>query len=386
VICIIPLFIVPAFADDLYVSASQRDRVLVFQGSTGTFIADFVTVGSGGLDIPEGMTFGPDFNSDGHDDLYVATNTGTANGNVLVYDGKDGTFLGIFVDGSMNPLATPIFDARCLVFGPDANADTKDDLYACNRLGDNILVYDGTNGAFISEFITAGSGGLDAPFHLAFQSGDVFVASFATDQVLRYDGTGNFLSIFVVAGDNGLDAPTGVLFHTDGFFYVSSGFTKNAIQKHQGLGGASPGTFVADFVTDGSGGLFIPHKFLFNGGDLFATSAGTDQILRYDGTTGAFIGVFACTDLECDSPAELLFGPDTTANTCDVPSTGLMDITSSCVISSFVSSNAPGNVIVRSGAVMTIESGVTFDINFSNFNLTVESGGGVLIKAGGKIT
>ena len=68
---------------------------------------------------------------------------------------------------------------------------------------------------------------------------------------------------------------------------------------------------------------------------------------------------------------------------CVIPSTDLMDITSSCVISS--DATAPENVIVRSGAVMTIESGVTFDINFSNFNLTVKSGGGVLIKAGGKI-
>ena len=69
---------------------------------------------------------------------------------------------------------------------------------------------------------------------------------------------------------------------------------------------------------------------------------------------------------------------------CDVPSIGLMDIISSCVISS--DATAPENVIVRSGAIMTIESGVTFDINFSNFNLTVKSGGSVLIESGGTIT
>jgi len=69
---------------------------------------------------------------------------------------------------------------------------------------------------------------------------------------------------------------------------------------------------------------------------------------------------------------------------CVIPSTGLMDITSSCVISSDVI--APGNVIVRSGAVMTILSGATLDIDFATKSLTVESGGGILIISGGTIT
>ena len=67
---------------------------------------------------------------------------------------------------------------------------------------------------------------------------------------------------------------------------------------------------------------------------------------------------------------------------CGVPSTGLMDITSSCVISS--DATAPGNVIVRSGAVMTIESGVTVTIQSGN-NITIKTGGGVLIKSGGTL-
>ena len=35
---------------------------------------------------------------------------------------------------------------------------------------------------------------------------------------------------------------------------------------------------------------------------------------------------------------------------------------------------------------MTVPSGITLDINFSSFNLTVKSGSGVLIKSGGTIT
>jgi len=43
-------------------------------------------------------------------------------------------------------------------------------------------------------------------------------------------------------------------------------------------------------------------------------------------------------------------------------------------------------VIIQNISVMTIQNGVTLDFDFSQFNITVESGSGVLIKAGGKIT
>jgi len=69
---------------------------------------------------------------------------------------------------------------------------------------------------------------------------------------------------------------------------------------------------------------------------------------------------------------------------CIIPSSGNMVIMSSCTIN--VSVAVPASVIVKSDAVMTILSGGTLDINFASFNLTVESGGGVLIKAGGTIT
>jgi len=59
-------------------------------------------------------------------------------------------------------------------------------------------------------------------------------------------------------------------------------------------------------------------------------------------------------------------------------------ISSSCTVTSSIT--AGGSVIVQNGAVMTIPAFVTLDIDFTNHNLTVKSGSGVLIKAGGKIT
>jgi len=59
-------------------------------------------------------------------------------------------------------------------------------------------------------------------------------------------------------------------------------------------------------------------------------------------------------------------------------------ISSSCTVLSSIT--AGGSITVQNGAVMTIPSGVTLDINFATKNLTVQAGGGVLIEAGGTIT
>jgi len=71
-------------------------------------------------------------------------------------------------------------------------------------------------------------------------------------------------------------------------------------------------------------------------------------------------------------------------NNCVLPLSGPWTIISSCVISS--SDMAPGNVIVQSPAVLTIKENANLDIDFTQFSLTVQSGSGVLIKSGGKIT
>ena len=68
---------------------------------------------------------------------------------------------------------------------------------------------------------------------------------------------------------------------------------------------------------------------------------------------------------------------------CVVPISGDWFITQSCTLSS--NDVAPGNVIIQSGAVLTIPNGVSLHIDFGAKHLLVRSGGGVLIKPGGKI-
>ena len=74
--------------------------------------------------------------------------------------------------------------------------------------------------------------------------------------------------------------------------------------------------------------------------------------------------------------------PSTTS--CTPPTSGDWIVTSSCTINS--NTTIQGDVIVQNGSLLNIPSGVTLDIDFTSFNLTVQSGSGVLIKSGGTVT
>jgi outer membrane protein assembly factor BamB len=127
---------------NLYVASYLGSQVLRFNGSDGTPMGTFVTVGSGGLDRPIGIAFGPDGN------LYV-TSLGT--NSVLKYNGQTGAFISSFASGS--GLSGP----SGLAFGPDSS------LYVCSSGTDSVLRYNGQTGVFVDAFIPSGMGGLSDP-------------------------------------------------------------------------------------------------------------------------------------------------------------------------------------------------------------------------------
>ncbi|HUU49261.1 MAG TPA: hypothetical protein VMW55_10845 [Nitrosopumilaceae archaeon] len=59
-------------------------------------------------------------------------------------------------------------------------------------------------------------------------------------------------------------------------------------------------------------------------------------------------------------------------------------VTSDCSLDA--NADAPSNVLIKNNALVTIDPGITLGINFENFNLTVESGSGVLVRSGGTIS
>ncbi|MGC8785490.1 MAG: PEP-CTERM sorting domain-containing protein, partial [Armatimonadota bacterium] len=73
---------------DLLVCSINGDRILRFSETDGAYLGDFVPVGTGGLNEPQGMEYGPDGN------LYVCSNDQHA---VLRFDGQTGAFIDAFV-------------------------------------------------------------------------------------------------------------------------------------------------------------------------------------------------------------------------------------------------------------------------------------------------
>lgn len=71
---------------------------------------------------------------------------------------------------------------------------------------------------------------------------------------------------------------------------------------------------------------------------------------------------------------------------CIPPTTAGTDwtISASCTLAK--SATAPANVIVQPNAVLTIPNGISLNIDFTQFHLKVNPGGGVFIAPGGKIT
>lgn len=170
---------------DLYVSSGGTDSVLRYDGTTGAFLGQFVASGSGGLDHPESLSFGPDGN------LYVADASYNSNTPaVLRYHGPAGPAPGAFMDAFVPPGSGGLKTAFGAIFGPDGNNDGNQDLYVAdaevegssfNARNATVKRYDGVTGAFIDTFVTAGSGGLDSIAFPAFS---------ATDPVtLAYTGT-----------------------------------------------------------------------------------------------------------------------------------------------------------------------------------------------------
>lgn len=269
------------------------------EATTFPFIDSFVPTGSGGLNDPRGLTFGPDGN------LYVAASNPAA---VLRYDGHTGAFLDVFADASVAG-ADP--RTGTVLFGPDGN------LYVSTAKNNSVLRFNGGTGAFMNEFVTPGDGGLDRAFGMDFgPNGDLYVTSQVTDQVLRYSGTtGVFLNVYVSTRTGGLNQPNSLTFGDDGRLYVASSAT-DAVLRYQGPTDLTPGTYIDTFVTSGSGGLnFPPSAGLAFGPDenLYVSSRDSDSVLRYDGATGAFINaVVKVGEGGLDAPKGLVFSSDGT--------------------------------------------------------------------------
>lgn len=192
--------------------------------------------------------------------------------------------------------------AQSIVRGPDA-------FYACAEGIDQVLRVDAATLTVTGPFVADDpktpedeDGPLDGPTAAVFgPTGGLFVASFESDAILRYDHrTGEYLGVFVASGLGGLDGPdAGTKFGPDGNLYVPS-FFSDRVLRYDGV----TGEFIDEFIPFRSGGLRQPRDLVFHDGSWFVASSFNDRVLRYD-AEGVFLGQFA----SCPRPYSLAFHP-----------------------------------------------------------------------------
>lgn len=138
----------------------------------------------------------------------------------------------------------------------------------------------------------------------------LLVGNTRSNNVVIFDEiAGNFLGELIP--DNGLlDSPDTFVYGPDGNLYISSGTTP---ENSAVLRFTPQGKFIDVFAS--GNGLFRPYGVAFGpDNNLYVSSFLSDEILRYDGTTGEFLDVFASrqgiTPDGLNGPNGLLFGPD----------------------------------------------------------------------------
>lgn len=121
---------------------------------------------------------------------------------------------------------------------------------------------------------------------------ELLVSGFSSDSVARFDlGTSAYLSSLDSAA--GIDGPLCCRVGPDGLLYVASEGTDSIVRYN-----ATSGAFVDTFVSGGSGGLDGPTGVTWDhDGNLLVPSFNTDSVLKYNGATGAFMSVLVSAGL-----------------------------------------------------------------------------------------
>ena len=218
----------------LDVVSEGTSSVLRYDPVTGAFLGEVIASGSGGLAAPRGLTFRGGYAYV----TSVGTETAApGKDSVLRYDATTGAPAGLsglpgdagFIASGSGGLDNP----SRIVFGPDGKAYVCSTATTISSpTANSVLRFDGATGAPAgvssqtgdAVFVSPGSGGLDGPVAMVFRpDGYLYVSSWRNSEVLRYQAiSGAFVDVVVPAGAGGLSNPIDLVFEPTGNLLVSS--------------------------------------------------------------------------------------------------------------------------------------------------------------------
>ncbi len=197
---------------------------------------------------------------------------------------------------------------------------------------------------------------------------DMLVSNWNTHSVLAFDGAdGGFIEALIPSGAGGLSRAHSVRQGPDGNLYVTSNGTDEVLRY------AADGTPLGAFVTAGSGGLDGPADAAFGPDqNLYVSSIGQSMVLRYDGTTGAFIDTFVTVGSGGLSGGEnIQFGPDQNLYVCSANNNTVKqyDGASGTFLSTYV---AAGNGLTQPHDMAFLPNGHLLVASFAGGNPIIE--------------
>lgn len=288
----------------------------------GVFGGNFVAPGAGGLDLPDGMALGPG------GDVFVSSSNSNA---VLRYDGCSDAFLGAFISTGLNAPGN-------LQFGPDGN------LYVCDKATGRVLRFDPSTGAPLGVF--ASGGGLQQPVGLLWSAGLLYVSDFSGNAIRRYDAaSGAFVDVFATVA-----TPLILNLDASGNVMVSSHQDDNIYRFDPT--GAPLGKLLV------GGPLDCPVGYVFDPqGEWIVASWQNHRLLRYDASSGVYLGIFAIGG-GLALPNDLLWKPlstPTTYCTAKLNDCGILPAISS---SGVPSASGSGGFVVKAVATHSALAGL----------------------------
>ncbi len=153
-------------------------------------------------------------------------------------------------------------------------------VYASDNEPGRLYKVDGRTGAMLASYAMPGAEDIEI-----LPDGDLLVAGHSYNCIYRFKPASGQIDLFIAAGEQTPLVALGLAVRGNGNVLVSS-FGQNNVLEYD-----ATGHFIRTFIPGGLGGLQGPWDLdLTPEGDLLVASS--DRVLRYSGTSGAFLGQF----------------------------------------------------------------------------------------------